>query len=360
MTPRSISRRFAVGGGLALFASPVLAQHAGHGPVYERLNQPGRIDVPALAAEQRVFDSIAPKAPQQGRWIERAPLPLPRTEMAWAAERNGKLHLVGGYAEQRVDKPYHHIYDAGSNSWLQAQDLPLGANHVGVAVLDGRLYAMGGFIDQNRRPHAECFVYGAEGERWSKIAPLPTPMGAMGCIAYEGRIHAVGGADGDTADSRLSRSQHIVYDPKTDKWSNAAPLPTARDHIGIVANAGLIHVIGGRVNSFYTNSHLHHTYDAKEDAWRMRNPLPTARSGHGATLYRGQIFCMGGEGSNRVFGQNEAYNPTTDKWLAYAPMATPRHGMGAVTIGDAIYVAGGGPVMGGGVKSAVHEAFTLA
>jgi N-acetylneuraminic acid mutarotase len=92
----------------------------------------------------------------------------------------------------------------------------------------------------------------------------------------------------------------------------------------------------------------------------MRNPLPTARSGHGATLYRGQIFCMGGEGSNRVFAQNEAYDPVADKWQAYAPMLTPRHGMGAVTIGDAIYVAGGGPVMGGGVKSAVHESFSLA
>jgi hypothetical protein len=65
-------------------------------------------------------------------------------------------------------------------------------------------------------------------------------------------------------------------------------------------------------------------------------------------VYRGKIFCMGGEGSNRVFGQNEAYDP-----------ATPRHGLGAVTIGDFIHVAGGGPIMGGSVQSAVHEAFTL-
>ena len=35
-------------------------------------------------------------------------------------------------------------------------------------------------------------------------------------------------------------------------------------------------------------------------------------------------------------------------------------GLGAAAIGDAIYVAGGGVVMGGDVQSAVHEAFTLA
>jgi hypothetical protein len=41
-------------------------------------------------------------------------------------------------------------------------------------------------------------------------------------------------------------------------------------------------------------------------------------------------------------------------------MPTPRHAVGAVTIGDWIYVAGGGAVLGGSVQSAIHEAFTLA
>ena len=75
--------------------------------------------------------------------------------------------------------------------------------------------------------------------------------------------------------------------------------------------------------------------------------MPTARSGHGAVLYRGKIFVMGGEGTNRVFGQNEAYDLRKDSWESYAPMTTPRHGLGAVAIGDYIHVAGGGPVMGG-------------
>ena len=69
---------------------------------------------------------------------------------------------------------------------------------------------------------------------------------------------------------------------------------------------------------------------------------------------------MGGEGTDRVYGQNEAYDPATNKWEAYAPMLTPRHGMGAVLLGDAVYVARGGPQMGGGVKSAINEALTIA
>jgi len=30
--------------------------------------------------------------------------PLPRSEMAWATVLNDKMHMVGGYGEQRVDR----------------------------------------------------------------------------------------------------------------------------------------------------------------------------------------------------------------------------------------------------------------
>lgn len=40
-------------------------------------------------------------------------------------------------------------------------------------------------------------------------------------------------------------------------------------------------------------------------------------------------------------------------------MPALRHGLDAALVGDAIPVAGGGPVMSVGVQSAVHEAFGL-
>jgi N-acetylneuraminic acid mutarotase len=352
-----ISRRsFTAGAALAL-ASPALAQHAGHGPLYSGLKDPLLKDIPEHALNQRVFDSPAPKAANQGRWIARAPLPLPRSEMAWATVLDGKMHMIGGYGEQRVDRPYHHVYDPQGDRWLNAPQLPRGANHVGVVVVDGRLYAIGGYTEQNRKPDNLCFVL--DGNAWRAIAPLPRACGAIGCAALDGMLHAIGGAVGDTFADKKSVDWHLVYDAKADKWSERRPMPTGRDHTGTLTVENRIHVVGGRVDSFHTNSNLHHAYDAKEDKWYARAPLPTARSGHGAVLYRGQIFVMGGEGTNRVFGQTEAYDPKTDRWQAYAPMTTPRHGLGAVAIGDFIHVAGGGPIMGGDVQSAVHEAFTL-
>jgi N-acetylneuraminic acid mutarotase len=339
-----------------LVAGRSLAQgHAGHGGLYESLQAPGRIGLPESAATQHVFDSPAPKAANTGRWMQRAPLPLPRSEMAWATAYQNKMHLVGGYGDQRVDRPYHHVYDAAADAWVTAAPLPRGANHVGVEVLDGKLYAIGGFIEQNRRPHGDCFVLDLAGGDWRTIAPLPAPCGAIACVALDGKLHCIG----DTFPTKKSVDLHRVYDPKADHWEERAPMPLGRDHTGTLAVGNVIHAIGGRVDSFLTNSNLHHVYDPLADKWSPRRPLPTARSGHGAVLYRGKIFVMGGEGYERVYGQNEAYDPTTDRWEAYAPMTTPRHGLGAVAIGDFIFVAGGGPIMGGGVQSAVNEAFTL-
>jgi N-acetylneuraminic acid mutarotase len=356
------SRRAFLAGGLALLPlASALAQsgHGHHGGLYERLREAGRIDKPEGAATQNVFDSPAPKAETPGRWMAKAPLPLPRSEMAWATADAGRMHLVGGYAEQRVDRPYHHVYDPARDAWTEAAPLPRGANHVGVASMDGKLYAIGGFVDQNRRPHNECFGYDVAADRWARIAPLPEACGSVACVALGSLLHGIGGATGDTSDAKRSVDWHLVYDPKADRWERRAPLPTGRDHIGALAVGNLIHVGGGRVNNFHTNSNLHHIYDPAQDKWQPRNPLPTARSGHGAVHYRGKIFVIGGEGTNRVFGQNEAYDVEKDAWEHYAPMPTPRHGLGAVVLGDAIYVAGGGPIVGGSVQSAVHEAFTL-
>jgi len=340
-------------------AAPALLRaqpHDHHSGQFERLSQPGRIGLPEIHAQQVVTDSPAPRASQAGQWRPRAPLPIPRTEMAWAVAYRNRVHLVGGYAEQRVDRPYHHAYDPVADQWEELPQLPRGANHVGVATLGDRLYAFGGFIEQNRTPHDESFAF--DGTQWSRLRRLPEAFGAMSCIALGGRIHLVGGAIG--SDWRRSIDWHLVYDPQADRYERRQPMPVARDHAGIVVVGNALHIIGGRVDSFHTNSSLHHSYDAQADRWTFRTPLPTPRSGHGCVLYRGRVFVMGGEGTNRVFGQNEAWDPVTERWEQHAPMLTPRHGMGAVAVGDAIYVAGGGPQMGGGVKSAINEAFSLA
>lgn len=315
---------------------------------------------------QRVTDSPAPKGPQ-GRWETRPSLPLPRSEMAWATSFADRLYVVGGYGDGRVDRTYNQVFDAATNRWLTGAPLPRGANHVSVASQAGRVYALGGFLQQNTAPDLNAYAYDIASNRWDSIAPLPRPRGAGAAVALDGLIHLIGGAS-EPASERASVGWHEVYDPKTDTWDTLKALPGARDHVGCAAYGGAIHVIGGRFNTFEYNTDLHHVYLPARDTWELRAPLPTARSGHGLVVYRDRLFAMGGEAGvvrdrkltqAKVFGQMESYDPTIDSWQSHAPMPTPRHAVGAAAIGDWIHVAGGGAVTGGAVQSAVHEAFTL-
>lgn len=370
-------RAVLLAGTAALLGSGAQAQHPGHGPPlpaapsspdpFSRLRDGQMFG--ALTGEQEAQRFTASPAPAgaPGRWIDRAALPLPRSEMAWATAWEGRMHIVGGYGEGRVDRAYHHVYDAASDSWFNAAPLPRGANHVAVVATAGRVYALGGFIEQNRNPDPNAYFYEVASDRWQAIAPLPRKRGAAAAVALDGRIHLIGGAS-DPVSERASVGWHEVYDPQADRWELRKALPGARDHVGCVAHAGLIHIIGGRFNTFEYNTDLHHVYLPARDTWEVRAPLPIARSGHGLVVYRERLFAMGGEGGfieqgvarqAKVFGQMESYDPASDSWQSHAPMPTPRHAVGATVIGDWVYVAGGGAVLGGGVQSAIHEAFTL-
>jgi N-acetylneuraminic acid mutarotase len=354
---------------LAAVAAPALAQaqqggqgehgpqagHPGHESPYAHLWDPKITEPPPGAMEAVRFTySPAPAAAKMGRWEARANLPIPRSEMAWATACRGKMHIIGGYGIQRVDRPYHHVFDPKANKWEDRAPLPFGANHVAVDTMDDRyIYAMGGYIEQNRAPHSQSFVYDVETNEWKRIANLTSPRGAIALSCVNGLVHCVGGRDVRSVDT------HDVYDPKTNRWSRRAPLPGMRDHIGNVVLNGRMHMIGGRKDTFDFNTGLHQVYDAQKDEWTQRAPLPTPRSGHGAVVMNGKIYTMGGEGTRRVFGQVESYDPATDKWEHHTPMLTPRHGLGAVAIGDWIYVAGGGVVVGGAFQSSINEGFTL-
>ena len=363
--------------GLALAVAPRrrATRQRGAGPVplppspepYANLRGGGPHHLTPEQEAQRFTDSPAPAGPP-GRWEARAALPLPRSEMAWATARAGpdahRRRLRRRPGQSRLSphlRPARPIAGSTARRCRAARTTsrspPTAAGSTPSAASSSRTGA----------PTRNAYVYEIASDRWIAIAPLPRPRGAAAAVVLEGRVHLIGGAS-EPAAERASVGWHEVYDPKEDRWSARKALPGARDHVGCIADAGRIHVIGGRFNTFEYNTALHHVYLPAADTWELRAPLPTERSGHGLVVYRGRYWAMGGEGGilaggvprqAKVFGQMESYDPATDTWQQHAPMPTPRHAVGAAAIGDWIYVAGGGAVLGGAVQSAVHEAFTL-
>ena len=86
---------------------------------------------------------------------------------------------------------------------------------------------------------------------------------------------------------------------------------------------------------------LHDVYDPATDTWTSAAPLPTPRSGLASAYYRGLILVLGGELKPDTFAENEAYDPKSDHWTTLAPLPHGRHGFGGAVVGDDAYFVGG-------------------
>ena len=81
--------------------------------------------------------AIAQTAAPDGVWTAKKPLPVARNEVALAAT-GGNLYVVGGgIAGNAV--PMIDEYDPGSDTWRSRAAMPKGLDHIGIAVIDGKI-----------------------------------------------------------------------------------------------------------------------------------------------------------------------------------------------------------------------------
>jgi N-acetylneuraminic acid mutarotase len=290
-------------------------------------------------------------AQAKGEWIVKAPTPTKRTEVAAAALRD-KIYVVGGFQQGlSFITPAVEEYDPKTDTWRERSPLPGGLHHAGIGVANDRIYVIGGFelsLLSIWSPVTSVYEYDSGADRWTARKPMPTSRGALAVAVLDGKLHAVGGynRDGNTG-------AHEVYDPATDTWSSRAPMPTARDHHAAVAFGGRLYAIGGRLNRQYSqNLAVIEEYDPAADRWIRKADLPTPRSGITAAVVGDHIYVFGGEAPTGTFHENEAYHPASNRWEAQAPMPTARHGLGSAVVDGRIYVVSGGPTPGGSFSNA--------
>jgi Kelch motif len=286
----------------------------------------------------RVTESGAPvdlAAP--GRWTSLTTLPAARQEVA-AAALQGRAWIIGGLNGSGEPTATVETFDPKTNEWEARAPLPVSVHHATAAVVGDRLFVIGGYTGGrvSWTPLDAVYELNVTRNVWETRSPMPTPRGALAVAVLNGRIHALGGA----AD-RVT-SAHEVYDPATNRWARANAMPTARDHLAAVAFQGRVWAIGGRASFMgeqYGNVEI---YDPATDSWRTGPPLPSARGGLGAAALPDRILVFGGEAPLRIFNATEMYEVAGDRWIAKEPMPTPRHGIGVAVIDGRVYVSAGG------------------
>lgn len=225
--------------------------------------------------------------PATNTWKSLAPVPYKAQQPAGTANA-GKIHYFGGgYPNSGSPVDKHYIYNPETDSWSEAAKLTKArAIHYAVSV-ENQLYSLAGQGVANW-----CQVYKSDSNKWVSKRNLPDEKFWYGAhIAANGKIYRFGGG-GYTAPVNAAHE----YDPETDTWSALPNLPQAIHGISGAAIGDLIYLVGGYYN-FDEHTEVI-IYNTKTQEYSQGIPLPVGRDYHSVVAIGGCLYSIGG--SNAV------------------------------------------------------------
>jgi N-acetylneuraminic acid mutarotase len=232
-----------------------------------------------------------------------------------------------------VAKPAFSSADATENSWASKAPLPQGKSGFGLAVVNGKIYAIGGTIQNyvsgldgfsgTRKTVNTNYEYDPALDRWTIKPPMPTPRYGFAAVVYEDSIYCIGGAYyvgtppyGGTA---VLTAAVEVFNLSTNKWENKTSMPTRMGDFATMIYEDNIYCIGRWTNE---------VYNIATDTWQTKAPVPF-ESMITANVVNGKLYLT----SDSLM---YVYDPATDSWLTKASIQT-QYGTVSAAIGNKIY-----------------------
>ena len=87
-------------------------------------------------------------------------------------------------------------YDFKTEQWHQVAEMNCRRCRAGVAVMNGCIYAVGGFNGSLRIRTVDC--YEPVRNQWCTVAPMEARRSTLGAAVLNGLLYAIGGFDGTT------------------------------------------------------------------------------------------------------------------------------------------------------------------
>ena len=261
--------------------------------------------------------------PKELVWEEKAPVSVARWAYDGVEVLDGKIYFVGG-KNVSGRKNIAERYDPQTNTWEMLSPMSEARQGVASAVLNGKVYAIGG------QELSSVEVYDPSTESWSSGVALPSEVNHGTTITAGGKIYLIGGRNASDQDL----NQVLCFDPSTNQWQVKANMPTARNGAKLVWFKNRIWAIAGYAAP--ANSTVE-SYDPQTDTWRTEKHLPRARNWPVAWVYHERIYVGGSQYGSHI----DYYESAEDSWIAKGNLPENKYAADAVVLNDKVYVIAG-------------------
>ena len=180
--------------------------------------------------------------PETDTWETKAPMPTSRMNIQ-ANIVNNLIYLIGGSPTETVNE----VYDPETDTWETKSSIPIAVPSYTSEVVDNKIYVITSSLN---------LIYHVENDSWSHGVPSPYPSiiassGATTDMFAPERIY-VFGADADLPYWQLTLRNFTTqsYNPKTNKWTVCASMPTGRFDAAVAVVNDRLFVIGGFITEY--------------------------------------------------------------------------------------------------------------
>jgi N-acetylneuraminic acid mutarotase len=274
---------------------------------------------------------LAARKPQPApEWRALPDAPTARLMMAWTV-LDDEIWIAGGMSHGETLQTVES-YITRTGSWQTQPPLPIPLHHATAATYRDEVVVIGGATET--LAHASDKVFAFRDGKWTELPALQHARAAAAAAVVGDKLVVVGGQD----DKQLV-AQTEVFDGQS--WTQAADLPTPREHLAVVSDGVYVYTVGGRSLSADENSAAFERFDPGSGNWEQLTDMPTPRGSFGAAFIDGRIVAVGGEEPTRVLATVEMYDIANKKWATLTPISTPVHGEVVAAVGSTVYVIGG-------------------
>ena len=275
-------------------------------------------------------------------------MPTARSDLGVAVV-DGRIYAIGGLSGD-VSVSNNEQYDPVSNSWTAEMPMPTARSGFAIATYNGRIYVIGGTVGNGFVGNNE--VYDPSTNTWETKASMPTPRSDLSASVVNDKIYLIGGKKYSNLNPYFNQTNiNEVYDPANDSWSTKTSVPIAIYGYESATIEGKIYIVGGSQTSKSQEQNevsidANQVYDPQTDNWTKATNLPFLASFGGAAatqdyLAPARLYLAGGYSQNFLTSKTQVYNPYNNSWTVATSLSTPRADLALAIVDDVLYAIGG-------------------